>query len=221
MKLSDLDVLIPARPPEVQLKPRWGTITALSPLRVKLDGDDTAVPVTPASLAPNLELGARVWTMLAGRQIIILGVWGGVPFPVPDKVTRLARSSDFDPGVLTWSAVPWQTEVMDEANAWTAGDPSKLYVPAGVTKARLTLYTAWTTTTATQGRYSIIVKNGNVLVVSSRRELYETGGSITSGWVPVSAGDWFSAEVWTGSAASILGSSSWGGPSWVEGEFRA
>ena len=80
MNLDDLGILLPAPAPAPALSTRWGTVTQLSPLRVKLDGDDTARPIPPASLTPvsDLTVNARVWTMLAGRQLVVLGVWGGV-----------------------------------------------------------------------------------------------------------------------------------------------
>lgn len=51
---------------------RFGTITGIDPLRIRLDGDDADLASTPiaVSAAP---LGARVWTQLHGTQLVILG----------------------------------------------------------------------------------------------------------------------------------------------------
>lgn len=51
---------------------RWGTVTGVDPLRVRLDGDMDAVGSTPVALCLT-PLGARVWVQLYGRQLVILG----------------------------------------------------------------------------------------------------------------------------------------------------
>lgn len=58
---------------------RWAAVTALSPLRVKLDGENLALPITPESLVParTLRVGTRVWVQLYGRRVVILGASGG------------------------------------------------------------------------------------------------------------------------------------------------
>lgn len=60
---------------------KWGTVTAKSPLRVRLDGDVSALPFAPDSLVdPNvLTVGDRVrCEMTDARRVVIHGHSGGV-----------------------------------------------------------------------------------------------------------------------------------------------
>jgi microcystin-dependent protein len=57
----------------------WGTVTGVSPLRVRLDGDTSAVPVTPDSLVDPLTLAVndRVRVELSNNRLIVHGVHSG------------------------------------------------------------------------------------------------------------------------------------------------
>lgn len=227
MNLDDLDLLIPQPVPAPEVSPRWGTITQLSPLRVKLDGDDTALPVTPASLVnvAQLTVNARVWTIMNGRQLVVCGVWGGVAYPVlpvPEKVTKVALAANFDTGLDVWTVIPWATEIFDDANAWTSSSNTKIITPTGYTRVCLTLYTAWTASTTKPGRFTQIRKGTTTLVASNRTQLFESAEHITTGWVATTAGDEFTALANSnGSGADLLGPSTWPGPCWLQAEFRA
>lgn len=53
---------------------RWATVMAVSPLRIKLDGDLNQLPFVPEVLdLPALEVDQRVWVQLHGRRVIVLG----------------------------------------------------------------------------------------------------------------------------------------------------
>jgi microcystin-dependent protein len=58
---------------------RWATVTQLAPLRIKLDGENTVLPITPETLPDpdNLRIGTRCWVQLYGKRVIILGASGG------------------------------------------------------------------------------------------------------------------------------------------------
>lgn len=57
---------------------RWATVTQTDPLRIRLDGDTTALPVTPENLTGEEQaVGARVWVQFYGRRILVLGASGG------------------------------------------------------------------------------------------------------------------------------------------------
>lgn len=68
----------------------WGTVTAVSPLRVKLDGDTTALPFEPDSLVDPAALAVndRVRCELSKRRVVIVGRSGG---------TRATPLTDFEP----------------------------------------------------------------------------------------------------------------------------
>jgi len=59
---------------------RWATVTGISPLRIKLDGDTTAIPTTPDSLInpATLAVDDRVRTELSGNRLVVLGRVDGV-----------------------------------------------------------------------------------------------------------------------------------------------
>lgn len=71
----DLDPLIPQEPP---LPPsfRYATVTATDPLRIRLDGDEAPLPITPQSLIPAVP-GERVYVGIVNRRITVLGAVGG------------------------------------------------------------------------------------------------------------------------------------------------
>lgn len=94
----DLDFLLPDPDGDRADSWRWATVTQASPLRVRLDGDTTALPVTPDALVGGASVGRRVWVQIAGRRVIIHGVAGG-PEPV-GTITQHAGS--LVPG--TWAA---------------------------------------------------------------------------------------------------------------------
>lgn len=58
------------------MKFRWGTVTAVNPLRVRLDGDTVALPFTPDSLA-TVMFGDRVRCEIDARRVIVHGRAGG------------------------------------------------------------------------------------------------------------------------------------------------
>lgn len=223
--------IIAAMPEQKQgLQPRWATVTQLSPLRIRFDGESEQLVLTPVDLV-GVKLNDRVWTLIYAGQVLIVGRYSGLDLsayaltanlPVPEKVTRVARSTNLDTGLDVWTTIPWQTEVFDDANAWSSGNATKIITPSGFTRVKLTLYTAWTASTTAVGRFSQIAKNGgNPVALSNRRELFESAETITTGWISTTAGDEFTALANSnGSGADLLGSSTWGGPTWMEAIFR-
>lgn len=71
----------------------WATVTQVSPLRIRLDTELTALDVTPENLAGALAVDDRVWVQVHGRQIIVHAITGGpsalvaaTPDPTPDTL---------------------------------------------------------------------------------------------------------------------------------------
>lgn len=64
---------------------RWGTVTAVAPLRVRFDGDATALPFEPESLIDPLQLtiSTRVRCEVTSRRVLIVGALGGDPRIAP------------------------------------------------------------------------------------------------------------------------------------------
>lgn len=84
----------------------WATVTALAPLRVKLDGDSAALPFTPDSLAGVLAVNDRVRVALStnddpafrGCRVVVLGKPGGVH-----------AAGDIDSGTFAIARIPTGT----------------------------------------------------------------------------------------------------------------
>ena len=69
---EDLDVLLPG-PDEPGDSWRWATVTQVTPLRVRLDGDMAPLNVTPDTLTA-VTVADRVWCQLTGRRVVGHGV---------------------------------------------------------------------------------------------------------------------------------------------------
>jgi hypothetical protein len=76
--VKNLDLLIPNQDKSGDTW-LWATVTQVSPLRVRLDGDEVELPITPENLSPDPELGERVWVQLSGHRVIVHGGSKGIP----------------------------------------------------------------------------------------------------------------------------------------------
>jgi hypothetical protein len=77
-----MPLYVPGQPDVVEQQTdgnyRWATVTGNDPLRIRLDGDAVALPVTPENVSGRaLAVGARVWVQFYGRRILVLGAGGG------------------------------------------------------------------------------------------------------------------------------------------------
>jgi hypothetical protein len=52
----------------------WATVAAVSPVRIRLDGEADALGVDVETLVSGLADGARVWVQFYGRRVIVHGV---------------------------------------------------------------------------------------------------------------------------------------------------
>jgi hypothetical protein len=82
--MKNLGLLLP--PPVQRDTWGWATVTGLSPLRIRLDGESDPLPFTPDALAGPLAIDDRVWVALTtnddaavrARRLVIVGKPGGV-----------------------------------------------------------------------------------------------------------------------------------------------
>lgn len=73
--------LLVQHPPLDPNQTTWATVTQAAPVRIKIDGETTALPFAPESIVTNLLVGDRVLILLASnsdpvtraRRVIILG----------------------------------------------------------------------------------------------------------------------------------------------------
>lgn len=77
----------------------WATVTQLSPLRVRFDGEAAAVDATVDTLVDpvGLIVGSRVWVQIFGNSMVIVGVAGGVDIPVPPPSLSVAYHAPLGP----------------------------------------------------------------------------------------------------------------------------
>lgn len=74
-----LDELSPA-PAPADTRYIWATVTQATPLRVRVDGDTAALAATPDDMSlSHRPVGQRVYCMLQGRRLIVLGPNGLPP----------------------------------------------------------------------------------------------------------------------------------------------
>jgi hypothetical protein len=85
---------------------RWATVTAVSPLTIRLDGEDIPLPMVPESLVDpsRLSVSQRVWVQLFGRRVLILGAsqGGAVLTPVSGAAGDWTVG-----GHLVGTGIPW------------------------------------------------------------------------------------------------------------------
>lgn len=114
----------------------WATVTALSPLRIKLDGESTALPFTPDSLVGLLAVNDRVRVALStnddpafrGRRVVVLGRVGGVPTGTTATTVALGNHTHpADAGFVNYTETTGgavnsssTTEVLVGSMTWTA-----------------------------------------------------------------------------------------------------
>lgn len=93
MRMADLDLLIPQKPEEPLLRPLWATVTQASPLRIRFDGEASALAVPVVDLVGGLVLNDRVWVVLSAGQVYVVGRNGGRALPTPTTVTETGSGS--------------------------------------------------------------------------------------------------------------------------------
>lgn len=98
---------------------RWGTVTAVSPLRVRLDGDTSALPFTPDSLVDPLSLlvNDRVRCEVAVRRALIVGAAGGVS----RTTTVFRRTTGAMASTTSHLALPIATNLLGSAFTHSSG----------------------------------------------------------------------------------------------------
>lgn len=131
--MNNFDLLIPKQERSTSSWV-WGTVMGVSPLRIRLDGDESPVAVTPETLVTNLSVGQRVWVQMEGRRIIVHGASAGTP----TGAGSLWRDPNFEthstPSNADWSLF-WmgsRTVCTYDTTTKIEGTRSiKIYMPSG------------------------------------------------------------------------------------------
>lgn len=103
------------------------------------------------------------------------------------------------------TAVPWDQADVDTDTVWAGGNPTRLTVPAGVTRVRLSANVAWASN-STGVRLVQFKKNGSIVsgMPSHRHDANTSSESgLVSSIITVVAGDYFEMEVYQSSTAAL------------------
>ena len=109
----------------------------MSPLRIKLDGDTSAIPVTPDSLTDpaTLVVDDRVRTELSGNRLVVIGRVGGAvrvraaQGVIPSSVAVGSGSASVDAdGLITFTGV--SSVSLNDVFDGVGGDVYELYLRA-------------------------------------------------------------------------------------------
>lgn len=107
-------------------------------------------------------------------------------------------------------AVPFDTLQEDGAVSYSAGAPTRITVPAGKTRMRLTAGAVWVS--GTTGRRWLMFNKNNVWLsdmLNLVNGAFETGQNLVSYWMPVVAGDYFEVIVRQDTGASLNVTAAW------------
>lgn len=110
-------------------------------------------------------------------------------------------SADENVTVSSTTAVPWDAAEYDTDDIWSSGAKTRLTVPTGASKVRLSCCINWLVTTAPAKRYiALIDKNGSAVVggasIQNDSTAFTTQGMSTATAVlAVTPGDYFEVRV--------------------------
>lgn len=184
------DILLPEKKVDTDAW-EWATVTQLSPLRVRFDGETTPVTVAPVDTVGKLLVGDRVWVQFHNKQFVVLGKAGGYPKPYDSGWIDLSVSGGFA-GTFT---VPsglygFQARQIDNTvrfrgtmtnSSFTGGWWHIAYVPTGIAPlptGRTTALSVVGNTTAV--RYAIMQDNELAFYATAASAAWFTiGGSYT------------------------------------------
>jgi hypothetical protein len=118
-------------------------------------------------------------------------------------VTRGATQSIPD---VTDTAIAWDTVQINDGTIYSAGSPTRLTVPAGATRVRVTFSAFWGSNNTGTRNLKIRVNNTSDIVYDIRASQNETGAVVSRVYL-VTAGNYFEAFVShnAGSALTIGG----------------
>ncbi|MEQ9173114.1 MAG: hypothetical protein RIL09_00295, partial [Alphaproteobacteria bacterium] len=148
-------------------------------------GDLTDVSIAGAANGDVLQFDGAAWGA-AG-----VGIFNRALLPFRGALLR--RSTNFSVTTTgAYVAVPWQSAEYDSDAFWDAGQPSRLTVPAGVTKVRIVGNIEWQTSPTSQ--LVEVRKNGNsalgggAVIVRGDSGYSNQMRNLSSAVLPVSAG---------------------------------
>jgi hypothetical protein len=134
-------------------------------------------------------------------------VWNGTNFllsRLPPLAATVSRAATQSIATATTTAITFDTEELDPLQAWVVGTPTRLTIPAGVSRVALRLSVRWGLV-GTGSRSAQIRLNGSTIIGSDIRTASDGGGSHQSclGEVAVTAADYLEAIVAQDSGSAL------------------
>lgn len=174
----------------------------------------------------ELAVGSAASTDVLPIADISAGETKKIPFStLRPQITMLRKTADQAVSTSTWTTVTWDAEDFDEAGTHdNVTNNTRITIPAGFTKARLTSGIVWPNSSS-GGRGIIIVRNGgsgnNHVGFMMAPAQFESGLVADSGWITVAENDYFEVSAFAGATSmSIRGpSGNWGGRSFFMAEL--
>lgn len=124
-----------------------------------------------------------------------------VPSSEPYRGARVRRTSNLSITANTVTVVTWQAADRDTDSIWSAGAPTRLTVPTGVTKVRLSAQLRYA---ASASVFVLIGKNGDTPNGAVRVNATGTGLFGATDVLDVVAGDYFECSAFSaGSSPSV------------------
>jgi hypothetical protein len=182
----------------------WATVTAISPLRVKIDGDTSALAGAPDTLAAGLLVNDRVWVAFITnnnpddeyRRVIILGKANG-SLPPAHTHTATVLGENGIAGVATTSGANQITSTTYVSMAGTGSVTSFSLVKALTsTRTRIEMSATFYTSVATSGaRFGVLINGVDYDVCQLRADIpanqrLQVSGFIYIGASVIAAGTW-------------------------------
>ncbi|UTC28368.1 putative tail protein [Brevundimonas phage vB_BpoS-Gurke] len=196
---------------------------ARKPIRVKADetglefGHDSLGDLTDVSFLTTPQEG-EVLTRVSGQWRSVAPTTGSgntSNWTAPWRGALVERTTDLTS--VTWpTTVPWQAATADTDGFYTTGAATRLTIPAGITKVRISAHIAFTLTGNTGSVYGAIHRNGVAIKTGRSTARQNTLGFtnneiyVTTRIVSVVPGDYF--EIYANSNISGVNSiltSSW------------
>ena len=166
-------------------------------------------------LIPLVQGGETVYTTLGDLIAHIVASTSYIPANLPYRGARVRLSASYNPASTGFVIVSWDTEDRDTDGFWSLAQPTRLVIPAGVSKIRLMAYIR--SQNGPTGRYAFFKKNGAYFIggggIGASAATYDI--SFTSDVINVTAGDYFELELFgststvTGGAGSPTGLATW------------
>lgn len=161
-----------------------------------------AAPFVAGDFAQVLGTSASPSALLFGVPVISGSASKGVT-----GITKLRKTAVQNIATGAWRTITWDAEDYDNLDAFDSGtSTSNITVPTGITLAKVALFTCWANN-STSGRYINLKNNANEksLLFDIKNALNESGGALSAGWIPVTAGDVYSLQVNSGSQTLDFG----------------